>query len=192
MVFAVYFSSFGGEGDGLALFLRRLSAFVSGGFWFLQWLPRRFVRRRFPARLLVVIVGVLFGLPMSPRLAIALEDRLHLGGLVALELVERMRSANVGGAIAEDGMLMGSWTGLYLACLLNKRWFSGSPDATGMDYLSRGAEIVVRRQHRVNDEMKLNPAFRDLDAVLFSEEGEGGVLGNLAGSFPLQVYQIER
>ncbi len=68
---------------------------------------------------------------MSPRLAIALEYRLHLGGLVVLELAERMRSANIGGAIAEDGMLMGRWTGLYLACLLDERWFSGSPDVPG-------------------------------------------------------------
>ncbi len=55
-----------------------------------------------------------------------------------------------------------------------------------MDYLSRGAEIVVRRQHRVNDEMKLNPAFRDLDAVLFSEEEGGGRrVGKLSGIFSL-------
>ena len=112
---------------------------------------------------------------------------------VARELAERMRSANIGGAIAGDGMLMGSRTGLYADCLLNEPWFGGSPDASGMDYLASGAEIVVvRRQHRVNDEMKLNPAFRDLDVVLFPEKGEDSVLGNLAESFPLRVYQIEQ
>lgn len=64
----------------------------------------------------------------------------------------------------------------------------------GMDYLASGAEIVVvRRQHRVNDEMKLNPVFLDLDAILFPEQGRAGGLGeNLAKLFPLQVYQVKR
>ena len=167
---------------------------LAAAFGFLQWLPKQFARRRFSKGLLVVVVAVLFGLPMAPRLAVALEGRPHPGGLVAFELAERMQSANIGGAIAGDGMLMGSRTGLYLACLLNERWFGGSPDASGMDYLASGAEIVVvRRQHRVNDEMKLNPAFRDLDAVLFLKQKWDGASGeNLAEFFPLRVYQIER
>lgn len=46
-----------------------------------------------------------------------------------------------------------------------------------MDYLASGAELViVRRQHRVNAEMELNPAFRDLDAALFPEQKQARVL----------------
>ena len=169
---------------------------LAAAFGFLHWLPQQFARRRFPEGVLVASVAVLFGLPMAPQLVTALEGRPHPGGLIALELAERMRSANIGGAIAGDAMLMGSRTGLYVACLLNEPWFGGSPNAAGIDYYASGAEIViVRRQHQVNDEMKLNPAFRDLDGVLFPEHEQAGGLENVDGSadlFPLRVYQIER
>lgn len=161
-------------------------------FGFLRWLPKQFARR-FPKGVLVAAVAVLFGLPMTPRLAAALEGRPHPGGSVALELAERMRSANIGGAIAGDAMLMGSRTGLYAACLLNQPWFGGSPDAAGMDYLASGADLViVRRQHQVNAEMELNPAFRDLDAALFPEQKQASVLEKAAEAFPLRVYQVKQ
>lgn len=164
-------------------------------FGFLQWLLQQFARRRFPKGFLVASVAVLFGLPMAPQLVTALEGRPHPGGLVALELAERLRSANIGGAIAGDAMLMGSRTGLYVACLLNEPWFGGSPDASGMDYFASGAEIVIlRRQHQVNAEMELNPVFRDLDAILFPEQEQNGELENFGGAeiFPLRVYQVKR
>lgn len=128
---------------------------LAAAFGFLRWLPQQLARRRFPERFLVASVALLFALPMAPRLAIALKGQPHPGGSVALELAKRMRSANISSAIAGDAMLMGSRTGLYVACLLNQPWFGGSPDAAGMDYLASGAEIVVvRRQHRVNAEME--------------------------------------
>ncbi len=163
-------------------------------FGFLQWLPQQFARRRFPKGFLVAS-AVLFGLPMAPQLVTALEGRPHPGGSVAIELAERMRSANISGAIAGDAMLMGSRTGLYMACLLNEPWFGGSPEAAGMDYFASGAEIViVRRQHQVNAEMELNPVFRELDAILFSEREQDGWLENVGGAeiFPLRVYQVKR
>ena len=168
---------------------------LAAAFGFLQWLPKQFARRQFSKGLLVAIVAVLFGLPMTPRLAATLEGQPHPGGSVALELAERMRSANIGGTIAGDAMLMGSRTGLYVACLLNEPWFGGSPDAVGIDYLASRAEIViVRRQHRVSAEMELNPAFRNLDAALFPEQEQDGVLENVESAelFPLRVYQVKR
>lgn len=187
------FSSSGGEGVGLALFLRRLFASVGGRFRFLQWLPQHFARRRFPNGLLVAFVAVLFRLPMAPRLATALEGRPDPDRSVAHELAERMQSANIGGALAGDAMLMGSRTRLYVACLLNQPWFGSSPDASGIDYLASGAKIVIiRRQHRVNAEMELNSAFHDLDAALFPEQRQDRVLENGAESFPLRVYQVKR
>ncbi len=159
---------------------------LTAAFGFLEWLPQHFALRRFPKGFSIFVAAILFALPLVPRLAVALEGRPHPGGYFALELVERMQAARISGTVAGKAMLMGSRTGLYIACLLNKPWFGDLPEAAGADYLSCGAEIIiVCRWHRVNSDMEFNPAFRDLDAVLFPDEQQ-------AEEFPLRVYQVNR
>ncbi|MCS1407234.1 MAG: hypothetical protein M2R45_00391 [Verrucomicrobia subdivision 3 bacterium] len=153
---------------------------------FIEWLPRQFDWERFPGGFVAAILAILFAIPIIPRLTASLEGMHNPGGYATLELAARMKTANISGTIAGDAMLLGSRTGLYVACLLNESWIGDSPAVVGTDYLSCGADlIIVHRQHRVNSDMEFNPAFRDLDTVLFPDKMQ-------AEQFPLRVYQINR
>ncbi len=151
----------------------------------IEWLPDRFGWTGFPRIFAAALAACLFAFPNIPRLAAALEGMPNPGGYASLELADRMRRIQLTGRIAGDGMLFGSRTGLYVACLLNQPWYGDDPNVVGTDYLSSGAEyIIVHRQHRVNSDMEFNPAFRDLDTLLFPDKMQ-------AEEFPLRVYQVQ-
>ena len=155
-------------------------------FGFLDWIPKQFEWPKFPHTFATALIAILFALPIIPRLASSLEGVPNPGGYVALDLAERMETAQLSGTIAGDALLMGSRTGLFIAALLNQKWIGDSPDVVGTDYISNGADlIIVHRQHRVNSDMEFNPAFRDLDTVLFPDKMQ-------AEEFPLRVYQVNR
>ena len=159
---------------------------MMAAFGFLDWLPKQFDWAKFPNTFASSVVAVLFALPIIPRLASSLEGVPNPGGYVALDLVDRIETAQIKGTIAGDALLMGSRTGLFIAALLNEKWIGDSPDVIGTDYISNGADlIIVHRQHRVNSDMEFNPAFRDLDTVLFPDKMQ-------AEEFPLRVYQVNR
>ncbi len=159
---------------------------VIAGFGLLNWLPQSFAWARFPSTFANILLAIFLALPVVPRLAASLEGITNPGGYATLDMVERMKAANISGTIAGDGLLVGSRTGLFIAALLNEPWIGDSPDVVGTDYLSSGADIIiVHRQHRVNSDMEFNPVFRDLDTVLFSDKLQ-------AKDYPLRAYQINR
>ena len=155
-------------------------------FYFIEWLPRTFEWPRFPRGFALALAAVLFAFPILPRVAASLEGMPNPGGYATLDLAERLRASQITGSVAGDGLLMGSRTGLYIATLLDQPWLGDKFDVTGTDYLASGADlIIVHRQHRVNSDMEFNPAFRDLDTVLFPDKMQ-------AEQYPLRVYQVNR
>lgn len=159
---------------------------VLAAFAFLHWLPQQAKWDGFPHAFANGLVAVLFALPLVPRLASSLEGIPNPGGYATIDLVDRLQQAQIKGPIAGDGLLVGSRTGLFVAALMNQPWYGDKYGVVGTDYMTCGADyIIVHRQHRVNSDMEFNPAFRDLDTVLFPDELQ-------AEQYPLKVYQVNR
>ena len=155
-------------------------------FGVVEWLPQAYAWKGFPQRFAAGLLALLFAFPLLPRTAVAFEGIPNPGGYAALDLVDRIKVTNLSGPVAGNAFLAGNRTGLYVAALLHEPWYGDKDDVLGTDYLLSGAElIVVDRQHRVNSDMEFNPAFRDLDTILFSDKLQ-------AAQYPLRVYQIIR
>lgn len=159
---------------------------VVAAFGSVEGLPQIYGWKRFPQRFAAGLLALFFAFPLLPRTAVAFEGIPNPGGYAGIDLVDRIKAANLSGSVAGNALLAGNRTGLYVAALLHEPWYGDKDDVLGTDYLLSGVDlIVVDRQHRVNSDMEFNPAFRDLDTVLFSDKIQ-------ASQYPLRVYQINR
>jgi hypothetical protein len=142
------------------------------------------VPRLWPWVLALSLVAVSYALPAAVRVAIALEGIPDPASQVAMALAEKLRAAQIRGPIAGSGLIAGGRTGLYVAFLMNEPWYGDEVSPTVPALKRSGARLfVIARRHPLTNQLRLEPAFKDLDGLLFSSKEE-------AEQFPLQVFQL--
>ncbi|MFT4589649.1 MAG: hypothetical protein ACI9VS_003832 [Candidatus Binatia bacterium] len=99
-------------------------------------------------------------------------------------LADRIEAANVNGPIAGSATIQGGRAGLYTAYYLNQPWHGDEPNMSPENLKKSGARIaIVFRFDPSFSQLQFNPAFRNLDALLFRSSEE-------AAEFPLAAFEI--
>ncbi len=162
---------------------------IVAGMGMVMWLTRS-VRGRInlPRVIGIGLVTLSFAYPSLVMLPKALRGLDDPRTTYAYDLAKRLQAANVSGPMVGAGGYDSLWggysAGVYLAFYMNEPYLGNEAQPTAESFKRTDAKlIIIDRQLPLNAELEQDPAFQNLDGVLFGSQDE-------AGKYPLKVYRM--
>jgi hypothetical protein len=153
----------------------------------LTWNPQK--RMNGPRLIGFSLVILSFGYPLYIALPQALKELEDPAATYAHDLAKRLQAASVYGAIAGTGCYSNPWAGEPIepsvALFTNQPYYDCESNPT-TERLKRSAAnlVIVYRRLPLIAGLDQDPAFKNLDSVLFPSKDE-------ADTYPWKVYQID-
>jgi hypothetical protein len=153
----------------------------------LTWNPQK--RMNGPRLIGFSLVILSFGYPLYIALPQALKELEDPAATYAHDLAKRLQAASVYGAIAGTGCYSNPWAGEPIepsvALFTNQPYYDCESNPT-TERLKRSAAnlVIVYRRLPLIAGLDQDPAFKNLDSVLFPSKEE-------ADTYPWKVYQID-
>jgi hypothetical protein len=154
------------------------------------WLTRHpYNRTKWPRLIGFSLITLSFAYPLVGTLPRALKGLEDPAATYAYDLAKRLQAAGLYGAIAGTGCYRNPWEGEpvepYVALFTNQRYYDCEPNPTAERLKgSRAKLVIVDRRLPLTATLEQDPAFKNLDHVLFTSKEE-------ADTYPLKVYQLE-
>lgn len=160
---------------------------IAASVGFVLWLTQQ-SRHSIPRLAGLLILLLSFGNPIRRMLPEALNGIDYPQSRYARDLADRLRNAGLQGPLAGAGSNQNQWRGEqmgpYLALFTNQPYVGSEAAPSSEDLKASGARVVVFDRALQLSGVKEDPAFRDLDNVLFESKEE-------AEKYPLKVYQVD-